>query len=205
MGCLAALAARRSWAELNIRMIDPNSTRREAARSLKCANEVLDRLPSGQHSAISFVAASSFEASVDAIECTDYGGPVMLFSGINTDEQGGGINEYQGKNLEQIHRWERFEIHEDAYGEKRVRLIGSSGYILDDVKRSIVELKKYYTTHYLRVQNVEVNGLKSETATYKDPHVQDVIFAGKAVETLLSTRAVDDPNVAGTLKVLIRL
>ena len=208
MGCLAALAARRKWNEINIRMIEPNLIRRTVVRDRKIANEdeVLECVRHEQQSAISFVASSKFEASVDAIENTEFGGTVMLFSGINTDEQAGGRSDYRGKNLEDIHRWEQAVIQEDVFGDKRVRLIGSSGYILDDVKRAIKELKKHYTTHYIKVQNVVVDGLNSDTAVYGESGTDERRNSGgKAVEALLSPRGVDDPDVARTLKVLIRL
>lgn len=181
-------------------MVEPNSTRRDVVVNGKFADEVLETLPAGQQSAISFVASSNLQACIDAIESTEFGGTVMLFSGINISEQLGVSTEY-----ELIHRGERSVVQEDAFGYKRTRLIGSSGYILDDVKRSIVELEKYYQSHYSRVQNVEVPGLLSGTALYREPSRGDVRFPGKAVEALLSTDAVDDPYVAETLKVLIRL
>jgi threonine dehydrogenase-like Zn-dependent dehydrogenase len=206
MGCLAALAARRKWSEINIRMIEPNATRHRVVFERGFANEVLERVEPDQQSAVSFVASSKFEASVDAVEDTEYGGTVMLFSGINTDEQSGGRSDYHGKNLEDIHRSEKVVIQEDAFGDKRVRLIGSSGYILDDVERAIEELKKHYRTDYIKVQNVEVDGLPSDTAVYCESgtHIR-VKFRGKAVETLLSPRGVDDPDIARALKVIIRM
>ena len=130
MGCLAALAVRRNWSGMPIRMIEPNSIRRRIACARQFADQVLESMPPGEESAISFVASSNFRASIDAIESTEYGGTVMLFSGINTDEQTGASPEYQGKNLEQIHRREQSVIQEDAFDYKRIRLIGSSGYIL---------------------------------------------------------------------------
>ena len=89
-----------------------------------------------------------------------------------------------------------------AEANHRVRLIGSSGYILDDVKRSLAELRDHYANHYKKVQNAEIAGLTSRS----------VLHGGKAsrinhpaVEALLSNRGVDDPAVAETLKVLIRM
>ena len=205
MGCLVALAVRRSWPSLRIRMIEPNTARRQIVASRKLADQVLESVPHGERSSISFVACSNFQASIDAIETTEFGGTVMLFSGINTNEQKGVNPEYQGKNLEQIHRREQSVVQEDAFGSNKTRLIGSSGYILDDVKRSIIELKRHYTTHYNKVQNVQILGLITNTASYGEPRSEDVVLPGNAIETLLSPRGVDDPYVSETLKVLIRL
>jgi threonine dehydrogenase-like Zn-dependent dehydrogenase len=204
MGCLAALAARRKWKEIHIRMIEPNPIRHKVVLDGNFADLVVNRVSPHQQSVISFVACSNFEASVDAIENTEYGGTVMLFSGINTDEQSGGRRDYHGKNLENIHRREKVVIQEDAFGEHRVRLIGSSGYILDDVQRAIEELKKHYTTHYIKVQNVEIDGLNCNSAVYVEPPTP-VPFGEKAVQALLSPHGVGDQHVARTLKVLIRL
>jgi threonine dehydrogenase-like Zn-dependent dehydrogenase len=214
MGCLAALAARRKWNDIGIRMIEPNCIRREVVLSRGIANEVLNRPQPHQQSAVSFVASSRFQSCVDAIESTEYGGAVMLFSGINKNEQNGKLNNHNGKDrthhynakyLEDIHRQEKSVIQNDAFGKERVCLIGSSGYILDDVHRSMEELTKHYTTHYIKVQNVEVDGLNSGSAVYLDPPARKEVKLDKAVEALLSTRAVEDPYVAETLKVLIRL
>ena len=169
------------------------------------AEEVLEHMPASEESAISFVASSNLKATLDGIETTEYGGTVVLFSGINVDEQLGESSEYQGKNLEHIHRREQSILQEDAFDFKRTRLVGSSGYILDDVKRSIAELRAYYFTHYRRVQNIQICGLKSRTLAYTPPNIGELELPCDSVEALISPRGVDDELIANTLKVLITL
>ncbi|HYI11290.1 MAG TPA: alcohol dehydrogenase catalytic domain-containing protein [Thermoanaerobaculia bacterium] len=204
MGMLTALAVRRNWKTLPIRIVEPNASRRAIVERWP-GFEVVEKLPPGCSNAVTFVASSNFQAAMDAIRATDYGGTLLLFSGINTSEQEGKDPEFQAKDLELIHRREQSVLKDYDSGNGRIHLIGSSGYILDDVMRSIRELRLHYASHYRRVQNVRIEGLHGTTARLEPPRETTLRYPGPAVETLLSPGGVNHPDVAQTLKVLIRL
>jgi threonine dehydrogenase-like Zn-dependent dehydrogenase len=204
MGCLTALAVRRNWRSVRVRIVESNATRRSAIEaSWPNAFEVLAEAGPDPPSAITFVASSNIGAVEDAIRTTDFGGTVLLFAGINKDEQDRSNLDFHGQQLEKIHRREQSDLVQHDYGF-RIRFIGSSGYILDDVKRSLIELRHYYDSHYRPIQNVAVSGLAGSSIAYI-AETNPRQLGRPAVPALLSPKGADDPLVASSLKVLIRL
>ena len=201
MGSLAALAVKRFWPGVKVKMADPI----EARRLLVSDNGIADKAVPGvtQQHRISFVASSNLQADIDAVSNTEYGGVVLLFSGINTED----LNSDEAVLWERIHRRELVETRTNPLNNERYRLVGSSGYNFDDARRSEKELQKHYD-HYAIVQNVEIEGLDATQAHYITP-VDEWCRFPNAVEALLAPLGVNDPEygeaIAKSHKVLIRL
>ncbi|WP_300450033.1 alcohol dehydrogenase catalytic domain-containing protein [Accumulibacter sp.] len=187
MGYLTALAVKRNWPTVGLTIVEPSASRRSVIDNLQDGFDVVEKMPRGRRSSITFVAASAYSATVAALDATDFGGTALLFSGINTgDRVRERCGSFSADELEHYHRSEVVLQHE-ADANHRINLIGSSGYILDDVTRSLSELRQHYEHQYKKLQTEQIDGLSPR------------------VEALLSSRGVDDPAVAETLKVLIRI
>jgi threonine dehydrogenase-like Zn-dependent dehydrogenase len=210
MGCLAARAVKRFWPDIRVTMIDPVNERCGSVRQNEIADDIFQAMPEGAETAISFIACSKLQASIDAIASTCDGGTVVLFSGINTTDQEDKDKDKLAlaSEFERIHRTERIDLREE-YKETICRLVGSSGYNFDDSSRSICELHRHYD-HYRNVQNVEMDGLTATVAKYRMPEKLVQFPKGvKAVEALLSPRGIYDENygtaIAEMIKVLIKI
>ncbi|MEM7133128.1 MAG: alcohol dehydrogenase catalytic domain-containing protein [Chloroflexota bacterium] len=206
MGCLAALAVKRLWPDLNVKIIEPNDRRRNIIEQSNIPCEVVPQLEKNRQNQISFVATSSLNASIEAVRSASNNGYVILFSGINLYELNppNKAEQILGESLEEVHRKELSVMEANALG-KRVHLVGSSGYNFDDVHKSSIELHRHYE-YYNKVQNVEIAGLSSYFAYYKISS-KNHRFNIPAIEALMAPNGIDDqlfgPIIAETLKVLI--
>lgn len=215
IGCLAVLAVQRFWPNVKIKAVDPDPGRREQAKKAGILDDVVEELPKGEVNHISFVASSKAAAYRHAVKSASFGGTVILFSGINTEELEVKENESREEKrqrteaitYEGIHRQEMRTLRDEPMGG-RCRLVGSSGYNFDDSARSISELRHHFADHYSKVQNVHIDGLAATQARYGS-EVRS--FAGEfnAIEALMAPKGIYDPkygsDIADMIKTLIRL
>ena len=205
MGCLTARAVKRLWPTLNVRMVDPDASRRKLATDLGIADVVEASAHNGKSSRISFVASSALQATRDAIALTTPDGAVLLFSGINTTDLTADNNPDQldADLIEHTHRYEG--ILEPGTGNPTThpRLIGSSGYGFDDSARSVSELSRHYD-HYATVQNIEIDGLTAPNT----PHGATPT-GPPTVERYLAPAGINDQTnghlISKSIKVLVRM
>ena len=212
MGCLAALAAKRFWPKIRVRIVEPIELRRKVVQGLKIADEVVERTKQVNKNHISFIASSKLQASFDAIDATIKGGVIVLFSGINTDEfmYNAQRRTAYGQFLENIHREERIVTDIGPFSKQHV-LVGSSGYNYDDILRSINELSTHYETIYKKVQNAYIKDLDSSDVIFEqsDPSLQETKQFHNSIEALLAPNGVEDSEngeaIAATIKILIKI
>lgn len=160
----------------------------------------------GKHE-IAVVATSFFSAYLNCINNTANDGHIILFSGINTDEQ---IKNNEGvisaQYLEKLHRDEGVGSYVSPDGIT-VNFVGTSGYTQKDVSVAIDLLSLHYHTKYHKIQNALVYGLNSSVLHYK--HKDYTICSSRVIEKLLSPKNLDDAKygeiIQSTLKVLIKV
>ncbi|MDR3428848.1 alcohol dehydrogenase catalytic domain-containing protein, partial [Silvimonas sp.] len=171
IGCLAAMACRHFFGNINIQIIDPSEERIRSAQHLQIANSYASAPAIGHE--VAFIANSFFASIEAALSKTNDEGTIVLFSGINTDQFETADREQLAKitAFEDIHRQEAVKSIE--VGGRRIHLVGSSGYTYYDIRRAIGLLLGNQDL-FPRVQNAIIEGLDGKTIQFHSPNPRKV-------------------------------
>ena len=206
MGVLLALLAKRVFERVQVVIVEPNPIRRSVVAALDVADELIPIMNYAERVNVGIIASSSLEAYKDGLEATELGGIVMLFSGIDS-HQLRWRNYPLATYLEDVHRSEA-DIDPMFPMTRGRRLIGSSGYTISEIARSVAELSSRFS-YYQIVQNVVIDGLDSNVAKVKRPFPKELTFEEPAVVAFLAPSGINDQihgrAIAESLKVLVRV
>lgn len=183
IGVIASLITKRKWPNVKIKLVDISENRLKLARKLAVVDEYSLAVSKNEIHDISFVASSSFKAYSEAIEHSSNKGFVIMFSGINESF----FNDLERREKETVKLFEYIHRRELKISfkqpNKSCNLIGSSGYIDEDIKDSIEELLAY-NDFYKRVQNAKIIGLKSSKVLF--PLTKEIVEYSNIIEKLLN-------------------
>jgi len=210
IGMLVAYAVRRFWPTVSVLLIDPQRQRRQHVERLdRSGLKAMHSMPDGHRSSLTIVTANSLEAYQSATKTIETGGIVIVYAGLNRGELDHDDRNRSGEATfyQNIHQNEDVHISGITV-RKNYTLIGSSGYIIHDLRRAIHELTDHYNGYYSDLQTITINGLGMHEALDRRT-MRRYPFPRRAVNVYLTPEGIRNEEseraIGDALKVLIRI